>query len=361
MDADAVQPGEIGYFDGRTNRKRSVTLRLGAALDIVENEAVVEVWPLADVRRADGPSGLLRLRCVSALPLARLEIVDVATQAAVTSACASLDVDRHGPAQTWRIVFWSAAAVCSILLLSIYGIPLAADRLAPLLPPSFERRIGEAVDPQIRLIFGNKICTGAEGRAALTALVEKLRQAGGIEIPLEAQVLSTPIPNAIALPGGRVYLMDGLLQKAQSPDEIAGVLAHELGHVHHRDNLRLMIQTGGTSFLIGLLFGDVTGAGAVIFVGRSVLDASYSREAERSADAFATEVMHKLGRSSKPMGELLFRVTGAEKGKTISILANHPLTEDRLATMTTADRPNTGAEILSEREWRALKNICKAQ
>ena len=117
--------------------------------------------------------------------------------------------------------------------------------------------------------------------------------------------------NALALPGGRIYLLDGLLQQARSPDELAGILAHELGHVHHRDGMRRLIQTGGTSFLFGLLFGDVTGAGAVIFVGRSMLDASYSRDAERSADAFAIDVMHKLGRSPLPSGDLLFRITGA--------------------------------------------------
>src|SRR5262245_24260690 len=321
MDTDAVHAGSAVYLDGRSNRKRSVALQLTAGLDIIENGSVVEAWPYADLRRVDGPPNLLRLRCVSALPLARLEIGDAATQAAVISASGSLDVDRHGPAQTWRIVLWSAAAVCSILLLSLYGIPFAADRLAPILPASFERRIGEAVDPQVRVLFGNKMCSGAEGQAAFTALIDKLKQAGGVDLPLEAKVIASPIANAVALPGGRVYMMDGLLQKARSPDEIAGVLAHELGHVHHRDSLRLLIQTGGTSFLIGLLFGDVTGAGAVIFMGRTLLDASYSRDAERQADAFAVEVMHKLGRSPKPMGELLFRVTGAEANKSISILA----------------------------------------
>jgi Zn-dependent protease with chaperone function len=47
-----------------------------------------------------------------------------------------------------------------------------------------------------------------------------------------------PIPNAFALPGGKVYLFDGLLAKAENPDEIAGVLAHELGHLKHRDGIR---------------------------------------------------------------------------------------------------------------------------
>ena len=137
------------------------------------------------------------------------------------------------------------------------------------------------------------------------------------------------------------------------------MLAHELGHVHHRDSLRKMIQTGGTSFLIGLLFGDVTGGGAVVFVGRSLLDASYSRDAERGADAFAIDVMHKLGRSPKPMGEFLFRVTDEGKyEKTLSILSSHPLTEDRRNLMNRQDRTSSGPELLSTGEWAALKNVC---
>jgi hypothetical protein len=82
------------------------------------------------------------------------------------------------------------------------------------------------------------------------------------------------------------------------------------------------------------------------------------REAERNADAFAIETMHALGRSPAPMGELLFRITGAQGGRVAGILASHPLTEDRSALMQREDRPVTGPEILSTAEWQALKSIC---
>jgi Zn-dependent protease with chaperone function len=349
------------YLDGRSNRKRSVALRFADRLDILEHAGAVESWPYDQIRRADGPPETLRLRCATALPLARLEVSDAATQEAIVARCKSLYVGHASSTQTWRIVFWSLAAVCSILGLAFFGIPFAADRLAPMVPAAVERRIGEAVDRQARAIFGGKTCDGADGQAAFTSLIDKLRRAGEIDIPLDASVLSADMANAFALPGGKVYLLDGLLQKARDPDEIAGVLAHELGHVRHRDSLRKIIQTGGTSFLIGLLFGDVTGGGAMVFIGRSLFDASYSREAERAADAFAMDVMHKLGRSAKPMGEFLFRVTGAESGKTLSILASHPLTEERRDLMAREARANTGPEILSPGEWRALKNICRAR
>lgn len=360
MATDAIVTADAVYYDGRTNRKRSVTLQSGDALHIIEQGTLVDVWPCHEVRRADGPPGVLRLSCIAALPLARLEVTDAAMTEAVTAHCRLLDVGRGGSGQAWRIAAWSIAAVCSILVLTFYGIPLLADRLAPYVPAALERRIGEAVDKQVKFIFSGRECTNAEGLAAFATLVDKLKTAGQMEMPFDAHVLSSSVPNAFALPGGKIYMLDGLIQRAQNADELAGVLAHELGHVRHRDNMRRLIQTGGTSFLLGLLFGDVTGAGAVIFVARSMFDASYSRDAERAADAFTVEVMHKLGRSPKPMGELLFRVTGAQGNKSLTIFAGHPLTEDRLATMTQQDRGNTGPELLTPREWRALKTVCRS-
>ena len=172
-------------------------------------------------------------------------------------------------------------------------------------------------------------------------------------------MLQSKTANAIALPGGRVYLFEGLLDVAQTPDEIAGVLGHELGHVHHRDGMRMLIESGGSSFLFGLLFGDVTGSGAAMLAARLMLNARYTREAETRADEFAIGVMHGLGRLSQPMGELLVRVTGNQRGQSPGILASHPFSEDRLARMKAADKAATALPILDDAEWKALKAICK--
>ena len=121
---------------------------------------------------------------------------------------------------------------------------------------------------------------------------------------MTAGVLPTPVPNAFALPGGKVFVLKGLLDKAESPDELAGILAHELGHLKHYDNMRGLIYNGGTSFLIGLLFGDVTGSSAVIFASRSVVEASYSREAETAADTFC----HRDHAQARPLAEACGRI-----------------------------------------------------
>jgi Zn-dependent protease with chaperone function len=346
------------YFDGMSSRRWTVDLALGEQLELSAESLAPVSWAYSDIRRVDGARGILRVSCLGAPPLARLEIRDASLAAELTSRCARLGEYRPDGYGAARIVGWSLAAAVSIVLVVLFAIPLAADRLAPLVPESFERRLGDAADAQMKTIFGGRSCNNAAGQAAFSKLVETLRKSMELDIRVRPAVLATPIPNAFALPGGRVYLLNGLLAKAENPDEIAGVLAHELGHLKHRDNVRELIYNGGTSFLIGLLFGDVTGSSAVIFASRSLVTASYSRDAERNADTAAIETMQRLGRSPKPMGELMFRVTGNEGSKGLTILANHPLTEDRLKRMSDLDRPPSGPPLLTATEWSLLKSIC---
>lgn len=367
---DSASSGAGGavFFDGASSRKHLVDLTFAAELEIREAGELIARWPYDAIRRADGTDGMLRATCEAAPPLARLEIRDRTLAVELLKRCPRFDEYKIGGRGIARIVGWSFAALASIVFLVVYGLPYVAERLTPLIPQSVERRIGQAADKQVRLLFDNKLCTEPKGQAAFLRLVTTLRTAMGLDASVEAAVLGSDIPNAIALPGGKIYLFDGLLQKANNVDEVAGVLAHELGHVRNRDSMRNMIYTGGTSFLIGMLFGDISGSGAVIFATRSLLDASYSRDVERGADAATIDIMHKLGRSPKPMGELLLRVTGKEGGESggkgkrlVSIVSSHPLSEERLARMTQEDRQATGAPLLTADEWASLKAVCTAK
>lgn len=350
------------YFDGRSSRRRLVALTFADRLLIGDADAPgappLAVWPYDAIRRVDGGEGALRLACASAPPLARLELRDDAMQAEILRLCPRLD--GPGSAATvsaWRIAAASLAAAAAILAIVWFGMPLLADRLAGIFPYAWEKPLGEAVDPRVRAMFG-AACVRPEGVAALDKLVRQLQQAAALAIPPEAAVLRSTVPNAFALPGGRVYVLSGLIAKAHDPDELAGVLSHEFGHVAHRDGLRRLIRDGGTSFLVGLLFGDVTGSGAVLMAGRLVLSASHSRAAETDADAFAVKIMHGLGRPAAPLGALLLRITGTAEGAIPSLLRDHPLTPQRTAMLEADDAPATGPALLEPAEWQALKRIC---
>src|SRR5689334_24131073 len=113
------------------------------------------------MRRADSAPGTLRVSCQSAPALARVEIRDPALAAELTSRAANLDEHHLGRRGVARIVGWSLAAVVSIVLVVLYGVPLAADRLAPLVPESFERRLGDVAEKQVKALFGGTSCNSS--------------------------------------------------------------------------------------------------------------------------------------------------------------------------------------------------------
>lgn len=356
-EGQAEPPPAAVFFDGRSSRRHVVSLVLGDRLIVCTESGELASWNFAGIRRADGPPGILRLSCTEVEPLARLEIRDGPLASQVVARCPQAGA-AAGHRGVGAIVGWSLAAAASIIAVVVFGLPLIADRLAPLIPAAMERRLGEVAEKQTRFIFGGESCDNAAGREALSILVGRLAQAGKLSGPVDASVVKTSTANAFALPGGKVVVLRGLLDQAKDADELAGVLAHELGHLEHRDSLRHVIHAGGTSFLVGLLFGDMSGSGALVIASRSLVDSSYSREVEGSADTFAIATMHRLGRSPRGMGELMFRVTGSQKKDRLSILASHPLTDDRLTRMRAEDGAATGQALLTASQWAALKAIC---
>jgi Zn-dependent protease with chaperone function len=347
------------FFDGQSNRRRTVAVRFATAIEIIEDGTKLAVWDYAHVRGVDAPAGVTRLWSTDAPPLARLELRDPAARRDVEQYC--LDLTGPGgvrPISVVRIAAWSLAAACVIVGMIWFGVPLVADQLAEVLPLSWERPLGEAIDRQVRAVFPGTPCTRPDGRAALATLVANLQSAAHLPIAPDPVVLHSPIPNAFALPGGRVYVLSALLDRAQSPDELGGVLAHEFGHVSHRDGVRRLIRDGGTAFLVGLLFGDISGAGAALFAGRSLLSAAYSRDIEAGADGFAITVMHRLGRPTAPLGALLLRISGPRE-EHFSILRDHPLTPERARRLEQENAAPSGPELLDPVAWQALRAICR--
>jgi predicted Zn-dependent protease len=184
--------------------------------------------------------------------------------------------------------------------------------------------------------------------------------------------------NAFALPGGYVYVFEGIIDKAESADELAGVIAHEIGHVAHRDGVRTVMQAGGLSFLFGMLIGDFSGGGAAMIAARTVMQSSYSRETEAAADDYGARLVIKLGRDPRALGAILLRIAGTP-GPLNKILLDHPEAKDRAAAIEAIAGPRPtpavvkggdgsivkaggsgAAALLSAAEWRALKRVCAA-
>lgn len=357
--------GVATFYDGLTARRQAAFVALDAeGLTVMDGGGgVLTRWLYADLRQQDAPAGCLRLAAVNAPELARLEMADGPLADEILRRTPQIGLAARA-SRTGKIgiVFWSLAAAASLVLTAVYLVPHMAERFAPLIPVSLERRLGDAVDNQVRVMFGNESCSTADGDAALGILRARLSNGATLPMPIDMVVLRSKIPNAFALPGGRIYVLSGLLARAQSANEVAGVLAHEMGHVAHRDGLRLLLQTSASSFLIGLLFGDVLGGGTLVMVGRTLVDTAYTREAETAADAFAAERLLALGQSPKALAEFLTRLTHDVGGdnKALAIISSHPLTENRRIALSRTEPGAPGDPLLSEPAWQALKTICAA-
>jgi predicted Zn-dependent protease len=175
--------------------------------------------------------------------------------------------------------------------------------------------------------------------------------------PVKLSVIRRPEANAIALPGGHIYVFQGLLAKAENPDELAGVIAHEIGHVVQRDGTRSMLQGAGLSLLFGMLLGDFVGGGAVVIAARTLIQSSYSREVEASADAFATGLMAQAGGDGAALGSILTRIEADRKPGT-RIWLDHPEVQERVRAINAIASPRSGAPLLDAEQWAALKQIC---
>jgi len=370
--ADAATPsGPAIYFDGTCSVRNDVVVEAGAAglrIFSAKNRRLLDEWLYAELRRQAAPDGVLRLGRHGETLLARLEIRDTALASAIEDRAVTLD--RGGVAERRlrrKVVILSLAAVVSLIFTAVIGVPVLATRLAPLVPIAFEQKLGSAVDSQIRATLDTKhlgagfVCdagaNGAAGRAALDKLVGRLKAAAALPYPVRVDVVRRPDFNAFALPGGHIYAFQGLIDRAQSPDEVAGVLAHEMGHVAHRDGTRTVLQAAGLSFLFGMMLGDFVGGGGVVIAAKTVVRSSYSRRVEAAADVYSVGVMQKAGGDPRALATILARVT-ADKDEGIKILADHPDTKDRVIAIDALAPAGASTPLLGAADWAALKQIC---
>lgn len=362
------------FFDGATGARRQVLVELdsgGVLVRDAQERDMLAHWPYDELDQLAAPEGVLRLGHAGAKQLARLEVRDPALAHAIDEA--SMPVDRTGTPERRsrrKVIGWSIAAMVSLVLGGIYGIPALADRIAPLLPLRIEQLLGDAVDVQARKMLDKGTsdrpfecgeAAGGEGRAALGKLIAKLEAAAALPIPLSAKVVRRTEANAIALPGGHIYVFEGMINKSERADELAGVIAHEIGHVAHRDGTRSILQAAGVSFLFGMLLGDFVGGTAVVIGARAVLQSSYSREVESAADRYGVALMGRAGGDPRALGTVLTRIAGAIHPG-MEILSDHPDTARRVSVINELAAPVASSQPLLElSEWAALKRICMAR
>ncbi|MFT3884706.1 MAG: M48 family metallopeptidase [Flavobacteriales bacterium] len=217
-----------------------------------------------------------------------------------------------------------AAAVAAYL----WVLPFVAERLALLLPPETDVRMGEAMFQGMRPTLHEDTVRSV----ALQRFGERLHLAPSF--PLHFHVVEDDQVNAFALPGGHIVVYTGLLDKLATPPELAALLAHEATHVEKRHTTRGIARNLSGTLFLALVAGDATAiAGTVAHHVDELRGLSYSRSLEREADAIGMQRMHAAHVDPQGMVDLLhvLEQSGADMPESMAFLSSHPLTKERLA------------------------------
>lgn len=229
-----------------------------------------------------------------------------------------------------------------LLLVGLIILFLARDRIieaiANRIPMQWEQSFGDKIFEQIKA-EGNIVeqSPWAPQVKEITSRLLPAAESSGYNFRFH--ISSDTNVNAFALPGGNVVIMQGLLENAETEEQIAGVLAHEMAHVTRRHSLRSIIQTAGLGVAIQMLFGDASGLVAVVGQGSQfLLQQKFSRNFEREADDVGWGYLIQAKIDPRGMIQFFERLeriqnasqAGATMNGSLALLSTHPATQERI-------------------------------
>ncbi len=331
------------YFDGRSSVRRTVSLvRRGDGIHL-QGDGVDLRYPLTTVRMAPQVGAVRRL--LRFPDGAQCEVIDDADLDRL------LELDGSGSFQrllhTWErnlflVVLSLLLTVVTIAAFVKFGIPSLARRVAFAVPPVTEASLGKETLAMLDKLVMKPSELPAARQREVAALFGRMRPdlPGGREYRLEFRASDRIGANAFALPSGIIVVTDGLIKLAKSDDEIAGVLAHEAGHVRYRHALRHVLQNSGTGLLVAAVTGDILSITSLsATLPTALIDAKYSRDFEREADDAAVAYLKRRQIPPKVYAVMLERLQaehdkkdgGKGKGEGIGdFFSSHPETEERV-------------------------------
>lgn len=235
-----------------------------------------------------------------------------------------------------RAVAIPAAVLVAGLLAALAGCATTGPRGQQsfiIIDTGQEVEIGKGVDQNVRQEY--KVLDNA----ALQQYVQRMgaslaSHSDRQDLEYHFAVLDDPMVNAFAAPGGYIYVTTGLMRTAENEAELAGVIAHEIGHVVGRHSVRQMQAVYGASLAADLLLGDAQTTKAIIGVGTQVLMLKNSRENELESDEFG--IKYTIAAGYDPRGlvtffeKLLAEQEGGDPSGVASWLSTHPTTTQRI-------------------------------
>ena len=319
------------YFDGRSSRSHAVRLSVNDGdLDIAGDE-VARHEALSRLRVSEPLKHAPRI--VTFDDGAFCEIADNATFSQILATSGHRDSWVVSWQNQWRGAIVAVFALIAFLFVVYrWVLPIAAEYAAVRVPVAWEENLGREATAFLEKRVFSATKLSEERRSALVERFEAIAPQDGrdYEIRFRASKIG---PNALALPGGAIYVTDDLVELAPDDDAVIGVLAHELGHIEQRHLMRRLFSSAAVGAATAVLIGDVSTVLAA--VPALLIDLDYSREMEREADLYALELLRANGIPTGSVATLFERMqTVHDKRGTQSdwptYLSTHPATPERV-------------------------------
>ncbi len=229
--------------------------------------------------------------------------------------------------------------VVGFTLLVYFGLGIAANFLVPRISNKREKQIGDLLAPAVTNQLNAKEIEDDKRIEYIEDLIESLRgEAANREIPLTLHLLDSKIQNAAALAGGHVFVTTGFLKSVKSENELAFVLAHELGHLAARDSLKGLGRSLPLMFILIVVDFGTSGSGGTPNIIKQTVNLTamnYSREQEYAADVYglsAAIARYGHGEHSLDFFERIAKIEEKSRlGNNVSeYFSTHPLTKKRV-------------------------------
>ncbi|MCW9035352.1 MAG: M48 family metallopeptidase [Alphaproteobacteria bacterium] len=322
------------FYDGKSAIKHEVVLNISIShFEIMKLDGVsLTTWDYQSLVLVDQmpETGQARLSH-PASPEALLLIESKDTLASIRMATPALFKKKKRSIKS--ISFW-VFLICAAVIGGFYGLSAGADGLAKIIPLSWEEPLAISTEKQVLAVFSEaegdrRFCEHSPGNIVFKDMVERLSLDDTPEMLKSVRVVRSDIVNAFAIPGGRVFIFKGLIDKAKTEAEVAGVLAHEIGHVQKRHPLAGAIKQFGLSTVIKAISGgsDLAGAASLL------VTFSYTRKAENEADNIAAHLLKQSGYGTKGLEQFFQRLMKKDKHQLPAFLSTHPSHKKRVKNL----------------------------
>jgi len=332
------------------------------ALRIEHADGRAVTWPYGEIRQVSGAAPGEPTRLERGGDPAEVLVVDEAGLLTAIREAAPHQRDRFTDAPRRRArmraaVIGLAAALAAAAAVYLWGIPLLAGYVASFVPVAWEESLGERVIEAS--VDSAAVCPTP---APLGAMLDRLAEAQPSPYRFRLTVVDDTVINAFAAPGGYVVLNRGLIELAETPEELAGVLAHEMEHVTLRHGTRAILREVPLRLMVAAVTTDAGVLGHVAGAAATLGSLRYGRKAEEEADREGVRLLQAARVDPAGMATLFARMQQrlGDVPRMTTYLSTHPRTETRIRRAAEFAREGGGAPVplMGALEWDAVRRAC---